>query len=92
MLQLNREAFLLVGTSEIVALYEKAPSTEARRNLFSVIFEAVIAPQIEVPPILPGPLLTGREHTWRCPCSLSYTLAPAPVCRTFILGVGTVHG
>lgn len=33
---------------QVLALFEKAPSTEARRNLFCVIFDATIAKKIEV--------------------------------------------
>lgn len=47
-LQLNEAAITLVGLPQVLALFEKAPSTEARRNLFCVIFDAVIAHQTEV--------------------------------------------
>lgn len=46
--QLNQEAIRNVGLPQVLALFQEAPSTEARRNLFCVIFDAAIAQQIEV--------------------------------------------
>ena len=47
---MSHAALLSASLPQVLALFEKAPSTEARRNLFCIIFDAAIAQQIEVLP------------------------------------------
>lgn len=48
LLQLNRKSFHDVGLPQVLALFEAAPTTESRRNLFCLIFDAEVAQEIEV--------------------------------------------
>jgi len=50
LLQLNQKGYQSVGLRQVLNLFESAPTTESRRNLFCLIFDAEIARQIGVRP------------------------------------------
>lgn len=50
LLQLNQKSYQSVGLRQVLNLFEIAPTTESRRNLFCLIFDAEIAQQVKVCP------------------------------------------